>query len=254
MKMSEFTDNKPFMNNILKLHSDLVQVLVQKYLEDENKNIPVYMYPELINDIDVFNKRIETIKEIHDKLQTKKPLREYPKTIQAFLDIIKNREGFSYTNTYEVKYESNEYIFKLKNIRQLIDNGIEYPDNTQVELILVPSDVLHLSSDDILYTQLSTFESLRKRYIELDEDAQYQIINTLIHDNGSLNKDTNKVLNRLISHPPHTSFDNNISIERFKHIHNNYLKLKIRIISMETLKSVKIDTEYIMNILFPFGE
>lgn len=38
----DFTDSKP-----LKYHSDLVQLLVQllvqKYLEEENSNIPVYM-------------------------------------------------------------------------------------------------------------------------------------------------------------------------------------------------------------------
>lgn len=210
------------------------------------------MYPELINDIDVFNKRIETIKEIHDKVSSKKPLREEPKTVQAFLDIIKNREDFTYTNAYEVKYETNEYIFKLKNIRQLIDNGIEYPENTQVELILVPSDSIELDKDDELYKQIKTFNTLRDEYLALDEEQQRQIMNVMIHDNGSLNKDANNVLRKLIHNPIYTSYETDISDRRFECIHHNFSKLQIRVITMKELESVHVDTKYIMKTLFPF--
>lgn len=202
----------------------------------------------------MFNRRIETIKEIHDKVSAKNPLREYPKTVQAFLDVINSKENLVYTDTYEVKHESREYIFDVKNIRQLIDNGIVYPDNTRVELILVPSDTRELSKDDELYEKITAFDTLMDSYLSLPEDRQREIMNVLVHDNGSLRRDTNKVLLKLIREPIHTSYADNISDKRFNCMHQNFRKLQIRIITMKELESVRIDTDYIMKVLFPFDE
>ena len=52
------------LNNYKHKNSFLVQILVQNYLEQENKNENIKMYGELINDIDVFNKDIKEIEII----------------------------------------------------------------------------------------------------------------------------------------------------------------------------------------------
>ena len=117
--MNQRTDNEKFVNNLITLHSNIIQILSQKYLEDENKGSDVYMYPELINDIDVFSKRIESIQMIHDNFASKNPSKLEPKTVQVFLKLIEE-DDCEYSKSYEIKYESQEYALRLKILFKLL--------------------------------------------------------------------------------------------------------------------------------------
>ena len=247
--MNQYTDNKKFMNNIITYHSNIIQMLVQNYLEYENKEKDVYIYPELINDIDVFNKRI------HDKVFSKYPMREEPKSVQAFLNIIKDEEC-DYVNTYEVKYESDAYIFIVKNIMQIVECPFRYPDNTIVELILIPSDKEAIDKEDPLYKRISEFNKIKEMYSEMNEDYQFIFMNVLKNNKGSLKEDINVYLESLINKISKgkviPNYKNEISKDEFAIMSNNFTKIQIRLLSINDLISIPITKEFIHKTLFPF--
>ena len=240
--MNQRTDNEKFVNNLITLHSNIIQILSQKYLEDENKGSDVYMYPELINDIDVFSKRIESIQMIHDNFASKNPSKLEPKTVQVFLKLIEDDE-------------SQEYALRLKNLVQIINIDFEYPKTTTVELILVPSDRKDIPSDDPLYSQINQFVSIKKQFEELSDDEQYLVINSTINDTGSYKENMNMVLLGNILDAKHgkliKGYSKDISIDRFHIIKNNLLKIRIRVITIKELLTVSITTEYMSRLLFP---
>lgn len=116
-----------------KKNAILVQLLVQNYLENENndKSEAVFIYGELINDIDVFFKRLESEELIRNATHPH---------LDVFIDLISPE---SYIYSYKVKYATKEYMYGFEHIYQLIGR-IKYPKNTNLQLILVPSETMEL--------------------------------------------------------------------------------------------------------------
>ena len=81
----------------------LIQILVQNYLEHQFNSNNVFMYPEIINDIDSFNIDLESRGVVVDGVI------DSTITICAFLrDYVSDS---NYLSSYEVKSGENEYIY-----------------------------------------------------------------------------------------------------------------------------------------------
>ena len=234
--MSSRTDNKRFINNLITLHSNTIQLLCQNYIEHENRDSKVFIYPELINDVDVFNKRIECIQKIHEKFMSKTPYKMEPKTVNAFLKIIES-EDCDYLS-------SEEHAMKLKNLMRLIDNGTPYPNSTTVELILVPSDKKNVSDDDGIFAQIKQFKELQNEFGALSEDEQSTVISTLIHDTGSYKEHMNSVLLNLLLDVKSGSIITAADKQRIDIARHNLLKINIRVLSVKELLTVPLSNEY----------
>ena len=113
------------MNNIRNYRSSIIQLLVHNYLTHEYKTQNVFIYPELINDLDIFSTNLSNIDvlSIDDKLNTNID-------IQAILDVTSDE----YVQSCEIKSgnicgESTKiHLFDFSNLLQLITK-INYPRN-----------------------------------------------------------------------------------------------------------------------------
>ena len=139
-----------------KKNAILVQLLVQNYLENENKDEVVFMYGELINDIDVFLKRLESEEVIRNKFKSTNPQNTEPQ-LDVFIDLISSE---SYIYSYEVKYATKEYMYNFEHIYQLISR-MKYPKHTNLQLILVPSETIELC-DESIQINVNHFTKQRK--------------------------------------------------------------------------------------------
>ena len=89
-----FNHNIKIMNNIRNYRSLIIQLLVHNYLTHEYKTQNVFIYPELINDLDIFSTNLSNIDvlSIDGKLNTNID-------IQAILDVASDE----YVQSCEIK-------------------------------------------------------------------------------------------------------------------------------------------------------
>ena len=99
------------MNSLDNFGSSFIQFLVLNYIKEEYNTNNVYIYPELVNDLDVLANDIKT----HEKLYETSKKRKL--TIRTLLREIPNEE---YLESYEVKHGEPFHLTKFKNLKQLM--------------------------------------------------------------------------------------------------------------------------------------
>lgn len=232
--------NKTMCNNLNNFKAFIVQALVQNYIEKENENANVYIYQEIINDIDIFNKCIKDITKFNANTNL------YKKNIHIFIE---NLPLDIYIESIDVKHCSYEN-FKFKYLIDLISN-VKYPINTKLQLILVPSKYKNEDDDEMIF-DISKFNEIKKIFIELCEESVYnkQLLLTELYKNDKLkygtitesllciiNKYQNKKLNII---------DENIN---FDLLYNNFQNISVKIITLKELYNCEIDKQFFKNLI-----
>lgn len=230
-----------FCNHTKDFNAKLVQLLVQNYIENEHKENEYYTYSEIINDIDVFSTKLETIPEIQLKLKSKKPSTHPPIYINLFFDIIPSD---SYKYAIEVKHASFSILLRFGNLMQLIDK-VKYPESTKLELILVPLD-----NEESTYG-CETYDDYKQRILELSDDKQYKVFNNFKNNTGRYGYViTDMLLWCLIKINELPDYgENNITQDEFIKLKTNFSKSSIRIISLNELLKIPIHNELIERII-----
>ena len=250
-----FNDNVKIMNNYINYKSLLIQILVQNYLEHEYKTQDVFIYPELINDIDIFSTDLTK----HQNLLNERGVIDYKLTIRAFLDEINNED---YVQPCEVKSSAKclepERVrgekTNLCNVQYLnqILKKIRYPTNTKLLLILVPNE-FNIDKSNIM--DVNKFSRLKDEI--LNHDKRYEIFNALINDANLINQDINSalisILARLRKGNLKTCYKSNITNEEYETLVNNFKKIEIKILTFEDLEKYPISSEYIHSLLSNFA-
>jgi len=90
--------------------SYIIQALVQNYLEKEYHDVSVFIYPEIVNDIDIFSRQL---------LSRNTNFRNGKHELHAFIDTYED----DYIKTIEVKNCEHKY-FKLQYLVDLISKMI----------------------------------------------------------------------------------------------------------------------------------
>ena len=238
-------ENKEFMQQIKNKHASTIQMLVQNYLEKENKTLNVYMYSELINDIDAFDGCIRRMATIDEKFKSI-PKKSEPPTIQAFIDLIES-DGI-----HEVKYTGISYIYKFDYILQLICKT-RYPKNTKLELILIPTDTKTIDEHDSNVINVSIFNQYKDKLLQFDKQTKYYIFNSLINDSQYKSKTTDEALRKVISLAQSgnikKTYTHNISDTEYETLEHNFSMLYIRILTISDLLKYPLDEEFICSYL-----
>ena len=223
----------------------LIQFLVQNYLEYKNSDKNVYIYGELINDIDVFIKRLEDDELIRKKFKSSNPANIYPQ-LDAFIDLISPE---SYIYSYEVKYASKEYMYNFDHIYQLISR-MKYPPNTKIELILVSPETYEIF-DDSLKTNIEIFYKLKSDFFKLPDNLQYNIINYFHNNKSNLKSQNTSIIDALSKSinaakkdtiKKYTG-DKELPMEEFIAIRDNLDKVTIQLLSIKELLSIPLSSE-----------
>ena len=235
-----------FMLEYKKKNAILVQLLVQNYLENENKGDAVFMYGELINDIDVFLKRLESEEVIRNKFKSTCPQNTEPQ-LDVFIDLISPE---SYIYSYEVKYATKEYMYNFEHIYQLISR-MKYPKNTNLQLILVPSETIELC-DDSIQINVNAFYKAKEKFMSLPKDKQFTIINYFYKNRNNLKKQNVSISTALnksiysVLKGSITTYSDLITDEYFDMIVSNLSKVSIRILTIKELLKYPIQQDIII--------
>ena len=223
-----FNDNIKIMNNYVNYKSSLIQILVQNYLEYEYKTQNVFIYPELINDIDIFSTDLTK----YQNLLNERGTIDYKLTIRAFLDEINNED---YEQSCEVKSgtlclepfrvrgtvnNSTNHLFDFNNLLQLITK-IKYPSNTKLLLVLVPN---MYEFDESKLLDVKVFEKLKNIILSDNEENKRKIFNLFRNDKSFEKRDINSVLTSLIGKSKNNLLD--VHIEKLKERQDYYVETK----------------------------
>jgi hypothetical protein len=235
-----FNDDKKIMQNHKNYKSFLIQILVQNYLEHEYQTENVFIYPELVNDLDIFSKDLKT----QQNLLNARGTLDYGLTIRAFLDEI---DGEEYIQSCEIKSGEKQYICAVKNLNQILTK-IKYPVNTKLLLTLVP---IEFNVDKTNLIDVDKFNRLKNEILQ--NEHGYDIINSLINDTDLANHDINSaltsILGKLRKGTLKTQYKNNITEDQYEGLMKNFEKVELRIITFEDLEKYPIGTEYIHSLL-----
>lgn len=239
-----FNDNVKIMNNYINYKSSLIQILVQNYLEYEYKTQNVFIYSELINDIDIFSTDLTK----YQNLLNERGVIDYKLTIRAFLDEINNED---YLQSCEVKSGEKTNLCNVQYLNQILKK-IKYPNNTKLLLILVPNE-FNVDKSNIM--DVNKFSRLKNEI--LNHDKCYEIFNTLINDTNLINQDINSalisILARLRKGNLKTCYKLNITNDEYETLVNNFKKIEIKILTFEDLEKYPISSEYIHSLLSNFA-
>lgn len=212
-----------------------VQLLVQNYLYDKyDKNeTHVYLYDEIINDIDIFNKPLD--------INNKNII------IDAFLAYLDNND-IDYNETIDVKF-ANDLL--LKNIKQIIKKCI-YPNNTKIKLIFVPSIKCEYKTE--LNNMITTFNKIKFIiFNRLTNEQRKRLVNNILnitnYDNYNINDGLYVFINKLLTHKDTETFKHNATDEDINTFINNLNNFSIEIIEKEELLSVPIHKELLGDII-----
>lgn len=225
----------------------LIQILVRNYLEKEfEMKSSFYLYEEILNDTDVFTQNLRNIKELKRKFSSSRPAIE-PPHIEAFFDLIE--EG-SYLYSYDVKYSIKQYMYQFQHIYQIISRA-RYPDNTELQIIVVPSENVE---DDATQNNITVFEDYKHKILELSEEDKYKIFNSFAHDKSLEKDDASDVFLRFYIKAQRgtlkpTYGTSDISAEDAKILENNLSKLTIRVITLSELLKYPLTVEFLKSSL-----
>ena len=212
-----------------------VQVLIQNYLYDKynKKETHVYLYDEIINDIDIFNKPLE--------------LDNTNIIIDAFLSYLDTND-IDYNETIDVKF-ANDLL--LKNIKQILRKCI-YPNHTNIKLIFIPS--IRYEYKEELTSIITTFNKLK--YIifnKLTHEQRKRLANNLLnitnYDNCNINDGLFIFVDKLLTHKDTTDFKHNATNEDINTFINNLNNFSIEVIEKDELLKVPIHRELLETII-----
>lgn len=241
-------ENVNIMQNHGNFKSSLVQLLVQNYLEQEFDTKSVFVYDEIINDVDVFDKDLTQIEQLVTEIRSRKRLTN-KLTIHAFLGVVPD----AYLYSYEVKSGVNDYIFLFNHLMQLISK-CKYPDKTKLELITVPDGFNSCFDEE--KADLEQFEDLKQQIFsdKFNENDRYLLFNAFANDNTLKRTRITSALiiamskcenNKLTS----GMYKNNITNEEYEMLKNNFKKVSIRVLTYEELVSKELQKELIISVL-----
>ena len=229
----------------LKAKSGLIQILVQNYLEHQYNSSNVFMYPEIINDIDAFSENLEDRGVVNDGVI------DSSITVCAFLkDFIKPD---SYINSYEVKSGENKYITQFKNLKQILTK-IVYQPKTELVLVLVPKVD---ENYEWLRTNAKQFNAIKKRIMNLNEGDQYKLFNEMVlnvsYDDWSMTAALSMLMN-IVKDGKAVANDENrksecISNEQFRVLMSQFVRLRVEILTIEDLGKYDINNEFVFRIV-----
>lgn len=240
----KISNDDTFMTQTKNKNAILTQVLVRNYLKMENKDANVFLYGELINDIDTFTSNLSRIDELKSKFNARIPSNEPPKTIDAFLSLIDDYD-IDYQQSYDVKYK-NELLFEdlLKLITKLI-----YPKNTQVQIIFVSSDTSNF--DKLSKTPTITcFNKYKHEMLSLSNADIFTVVNSLVNDSTYRKKPLMDalimVLNKLHRKTLTLDYKQNVTDDYVKVFKQNLEKITIRELTLKELLDVPLTRETLM--------
>lgn len=254
-----------FCSHVKDLTANLVQLMVQNYIENENKEKGLFTHGEIINDVDVFTVEIEKIPEINLKLKSNNPSKTTPKDLNVFFDILPLD---SYVAAYEVKHMNVSYLFNFGNFFKFIDK-IKYPETTELYEVLVPllSDDTKIDCNNFeklelekesQYEIVKTFNEYKEKILKYPEEIQYKIFNCMKNNTGLYGQVITDVLMILCLKIGGNKEDNkyfsdygerNISKEEFEKLKCNFQKATIRILTIDELSKYPINPDYLKRII-----
>ena len=194
--------------------SFFVQAMVQNYLGHQYNSSNVFIYPELINCIDVFKREVEHVASPH---------------------ILLEQLGNDYVSTYDIKYGDVEYLTKTQHLIQLITK-IQYPIDTKLILLFVPSN----GSAD-LKNVIEAFNKLRQQILSLDEQKRYMVFNALCNErerncSNIINTLTTILINLENNELKHDFGEKNLTVDDAKSIEENFKKVEIKTLTLNELE------------------
>lgn len=232
--------NKRMSNNLQNFKAFIIQALVQNYIEKENKNSNIYVYNEIINDIDIFNQCLKNIKRFEENTNL------YKENIHIFIE---NLPLDSYIQSIDVKHCTYEN-FKFKYLIDLISQ-IKYPQNTQLQLILVPNDIKD-DIDESMIFNISKFNKIKNIFIELCNQSEFikKILFTELYKNNLLKKGTitESLICIINKYENNKLIDIDESID-FDLLYNNFQNISVRIITLNELYNCEIDKNFFKHLL-----
>lgn len=232
-----------------KARSGLIQILVQNYLEHQFNSNNVFLYPEIINDIDAFNENLETRGVIIDGSI------DSSITICAFLrDYVSDN---SYLSSYEVKSGENDYILKFKNLKQILTKII-YPENVELVLVLVPNVDENFSE---LKKNIRIFNVIKSRIQSMNEKNKYKLFNEMVlnenYDNSSITSALSTLINIVndgkcqadVIRDINEKKEKCITEEQSKILMSQFDRLRIEVLTIEDLSRYDINKEFVFRII-----
>lgn len=231
-----FKENCKTMTEYEYLKGKYTQILVLNYLKHKYKenNLDVYLYNEIINDVDVFNKPID-----YNILKQDKP------TIETFINMLSS-ESINLLETLEVKHV-REFMFK--NIIQVLTK-FKYPLNVKIKLVYIP---ISTRMENELLKLIDEFNKYKQAIVNLNENDRYSLYNNFINGTHHYNENILFVikywLNMLIKYKIKNDYEHNISTDDFIHFDNNFKKFDIDIITKKQLVEYQIDNDITYDII-----
>ena len=139
------------------------------------------MYGEIVNDIDVFENSMNSIKTFE------KNFNEHSRpTIETFLNMI---DYDSYLKTYDVKFAKT---IMFKDFFNLLSK-MKYPESVQIKLVYISSDESTYKKH-VMTDYIREFEEFRKRFFEMNYEDKYLIVNNMKSLTQCRNYDINESL------------------------------------------------------------
>ena len=230
--------------NSINYKAFMVQFLVQNYIVKTYDNEDVHIYSELVNDIDVFRKNIDTV-IFNDKLRKRFGV----DTAQSSLQVFINNLSEDYVESYEVKTSKDEYIYKFHNVLKLIDD-VKYPNNVKLILAVVPTG---FGLDVEPYTcEVELFERFKHIILnDITKHQQMRVFNAFIHDNTLKSMRITTALEVILDKLKHDKIPDYeaLSDEHFETLLNNFSLISIRVLTFEELTQIPISNDVVKNVL-----
>ena len=233
--MADITTNehKLFNNNISPMKqldnfgSSFIQFLVLNYIKEEYNTKNVYIYPELIEDLDVLANDIKTHEQLYEKNKSRKL------TIRTLLKEIPDEE---YLESYEVKHGESFHITKFKNLKQILTK-IKFPISTRLVLVLVPSG---WNFNKELLIDIERFNDLKNEILSLDYDNKKKVFNSIINNTSlgemSITDALSSLLEDLDDECLKDYGNKNISNDDNETLISNFERLDVKVLTLEDLE------------------
>lgn len=165
----------------------IIQMLVRNYLIHENSDSNIFMYAEVINDIDVFTTKLEQHESMFNKFKAYRSCKEEPTNVDALLVLLdpdNAEDDTTYLSSSKLKESIDvKYSDKImvKDIISIV-NSIEYPENTTMQLIYVSSDKSdYVKNIHTLEDKINNFNMHKEQILQLS-DTDLQLVITELHN------------------------------------------------------------------------
>lgn len=233
--MADITTNDIIepMKQLDNFGSSFIQFLVLNYIKEEYNTRNVYIYPELIEDLDVLANDIKTHEQLYERSKSRKL------TIRTLLKEIPDEE---YLESYEVKQSSAadkisvKHGEPFKNLKQILTK-IKFPMSTRLVLALVPSG-WNFNKELIMNSDM--FNSLKHQILSLDYEDKKKVFNSIINDTSLGEMSITDALSSLLDDLEYESLKSygkmNISDETTEMLISNFERLDVKVLMLKELE------------------